>query len=104
MTITRDQVSSFSPTAEVSSAVVTWSANPTAGAKALVALASSGPSDITSVTDNGTTPATFTLDVTLTAGAADDGVCIYRADNITLPSAGSYKVTITYSAAQWTST
>jgi hypothetical protein len=82
----------------VTSAVMTWPTNPVAGSKALVLVTSFNP--ITSVIDNGTTPTTYTLDANDNDnGAADYFVQVFRADNIKLPSSGSYHVTITFGAS-----
>ena len=96
MTITRSHLSGLAATGGGTSLAVTWSTNPAAGAKVLVAvLADSTP---TSVADNGTSPSTFTAD----AGPAGTSnlAFIYRADAITLPASGSYTVTIDVSSTQ----
>lgn len=65
MTITRSHLSGLAATGGGTSLAVTWSTNPAAGAKVLVAvLADSTP---TSVADNGTSPSTFTADAALQA-------------------------------------
>jgi hypothetical protein len=77
----------------------TFSVNPAAGSKMLVAV--QAPSGATlAVSDNGTTPATFVLDsACLNASGAIPSVWVFRADNITLPGAGSYAVTVTQTSA-----
>src|SRR5690242_4858677 len=92
MTITRGQLSGLAATGGASSLNVTWGTNPAAGSKILVAVFT-GSAIPNSVTDNGTSPATFTRDVTDTA--RPNKAFIYRGDNITLPGAGSYTVTVT---------
>jgi hypothetical protein len=77
-----------------SSLAFTWSSNPAAGQKVLLVIQSGAVP--TSVVDNGTTPRTFTLDAVLNS-VGDYVIFVYRADNITLPSAGSYAVTVTVS-------
>jgi hypothetical protein len=75
-------------------ATAMFSTNPAAGNTILVFVQTAGT--ITSVVDNGSTPTTFTADVFTTAGK---GAYIYRANNITLPASGSYKVTVAITAA-----
>ena len=99
-TITRGHASALCATGSVTSATVTWSANPAAGSKVLIGMAVSDFGAISSVIDNGTTPSIFTPDVT-GGSSGEDTVYIYRADNITLPSSGSYTVTITMSPAEY---
>lgn len=83
----RDQTSSL-----MSSGVITWPVNPTPGAKALIWVAQAGVST-PSVSDNGTTPATWVNDQSNTASS--QGVWIFRADNITLPASGQFAVSVT---------
>lgn len=97
MAITRDQLSGLAATGGATSLTVTWGTNPTAGAKVLVFFLVSSTTTIT-VADNGTTPTTFTLDASDTNRS--NKVYLYRADGITLPSAGSYAVTITCGASR----
>jgi hypothetical protein len=75
-------------------AAATFSTNPTAGDTILVFVETGG--SINSVVDNGSTPTPFTRDAFTTAGK---GAYIYRANNISLPASGSYKVTVTTAAA-----
>jgi Tfp pilus assembly protein FimT len=75
-------------------ATATFSTNPAAGNTILAFVQTGGA--ITSVVDNGSTPTTFTRDVFTTAGK---GAFIYRANNITLPASGSYKVTVAITAS-----
>jgi Lysyl oxidase len=75
-------------------ATATFSTNPTAGNTILVFVQTAGT--ITSVVDNGSTPTTFTRDAFTTAGK---GAYLYRANTITLPASGSYKVMVTTTAA-----
>jgi hypothetical protein len=76
------------------SATATFATNPGAGSTILVFVQTAGT--ITSVVDNGRTSTAFTRDAGTTAGR---GAYIYRATNITLPASGSYKVTVTTTAA-----
>jgi hypothetical protein len=91
MTIAGDQTATGQAPATTTTVTLTWGTNPTAGAKAIVVVM--GSATVTSVVDNGTTPKTFTADVSVTASGANRYV--YRADGITLPASGSYHVTIT---------
>lgn len=79
--------------ATVNGGAMTWAVNPVAGQKVLVWLFVPSSETISSVVDNGTTPRTFVLDASETANGLS--VQLWRADNITLPSAGSYAVTVT---------
>ena len=80
--------------------VATWVVNPQAGSSILLFVQSGNPPlQPTSVVDNGTTPATFTLDASNTS-ANGTGCYIYRADAITLPASGSYAVTVTDSGTR----
>jgi len=101
VSITRDQVSAAGIWSTGSSWAATWSVNPEAGSSVLIAVSLHGAATITSVTDNGTTPATFTLDLSETYGSGSTlhGSYIYRADGITLPSSGSYAVTVAMSSS-----
>src|SRR6266568_7619818 len=94
MAITRGQKSSLAAVGSGTSLAVTWSANPSAGNTILVFVQCANVP--TTVADNGTTPSTFTLDKSTAGG---QGAYIYRASNITLPSAGSYSVTVTTSVS-----
>lgn len=89
MAVARDKQSAALST-NGTSGTVTWSVNPAAGSKVLLFVQYNGA--VTSVVDNGTSPSTFVKDVGTSAGK---GAAVYRADNITLPSSGSYSVTIT---------
>jgi hypothetical protein len=92
MAITRGQASGLAVVGSGTSLAVTWGVNPSAGNTILVFVqCANAPS---SVVDNGTTPSTFTLDKSTAGG---QGAYIYRANNITLPGAGSYSVTVTTS-------
>jgi hypothetical protein len=75
--------------ASATTATATFATNPAAGNTILVFVQTNGT--ISSVTDNGSTPKAFTRDAFTTAGK---GAYIYRANNITLPASGSYKVTV----------
>jgi Glycosyl hydrolase family 26 len=100
--IGRGQVSGLGQVAGGSGTVctATWSVNPAAGSSILLFVQSGLPAlQPTSVVDNGTTPATFTLDASNTS-VNGTGCYIYRADNITLPASGSYTVTVTDSATR----
>lgn len=92
--ITRDQKSTLAQVSSATSLATSWAANPQAGSTVLVFVQVA--SQPTSVVDNGTTPSTFTLDKGTLSGK---GAWIYRANNITLPSAGSYSVTATVASA-----
>jgi hypothetical protein len=72
------------------SATATFGTNPAVGSSILVFVQTA--STITSVADNGSTPTTFTRDAFTTAGT---GAYVYRANNVTLPATGPYKVTVT---------
>jgi hypothetical protein len=74
---------------------LTWATNPTAGQKVLVAAFSLTGESISSVADNGVTPTTYTLDYGPETDSAGNQIWFYRADSITLPSSGSYVVTVT---------
>src|SRR5690242_1964616 len=89
MSVTRGQVSSISQVGSGSSATCAWSTNPTAGESILVFVQSVVTPD--SVVDNGSSPTTFTLDVSESTVA---GIWVYRANGISLPSSGSYAVTV----------
>lgn len=76
--------------------VITWTANPALGSKVLVAVF--GSTNVpSSVVDNGSTPSSFTQDAIVTASGHSS--MIYRADNITLPAAGSYAVTVNFASS-----
>jgi len=98
MTIARDQLSNLTASSPVAGTTftITFPTNPAAGSSVIVALGINfnAAGSITSVVDNGTTPSTFTQDVTKT-GTANHISYIYRADNITLPSSGGYVITVT---------
>ena len=97
MAITRGVKSTATGGNQVSSgtsAVATWAVNPAAGDTVLVFIQCSAA--LTNVVDNGTTPRTFTEDKGL---LSSQGAHIYRANNITLPSAGSYTVTCSIGTA-----
>src|SRR6266568_4544285 len=94
MAITRGQKSSLAAVGSGTSLAVTWSVNPAAGNTILVFVQCANVP--VTVADNGTTPATFTLDKSTAGG---QGAYIYRANNVSLPSAGSYTVTVTTSVA-----
>lgn len=89
--IVRGQVSDGTGWQNNSTSVVTnWAVNPTAGQTVLFYIQIDVA--LSSVVDNGTTPRTFTED----AGTfLAHGAHVYRAENITLPSAGQYKITAT---------
>lgn len=93
----RDQTATTLVGSSPTSLALTWATLPTAGAKALVVIGLAGSGTITSVVDNGTTPRTFTAE-----GNNGGNIYLYRADNITLPASGSYKVTITITGASGT--
>ena len=91
---TRGQ-SAVAQVASATTATATFATNPGPGNTILVFVQTNGA--INSVVDNGSTPKTFTRDAFTTAGK---GAYIYRANDITLPASGSYKVTVTASAAR----
>jgi hypothetical protein len=93
--ITADQTATGANPNGVTSQVITWATLPAAGAKALVLIGSTV--SVSSVKDNGAVQSTFTQDVLNTGGGSFLGV--WRADGISLPGAGSYSVTVTFSAA-----
>lgn len=92
MAITRDQPSALFA-AGGTTAAVTWSVNPTAGSKVLLAFTFPNAVTVSSVKDNGTSQTTFTQDLN------NGRLFFFRGDNISLPSSGSYIVTITLSGA-----
>lgn len=96
MAITLDQKATLLVAGGTSFAL-TWAVNPTAGSKVLCACTQVNKLIPTSIVDNGTTPTNLTLDASYQT--ASRNVLIYRGDNITLPSTGSYKVTFTYGSA-----
>jgi hypothetical protein len=63
---------------------------PVAGGKVLVYTQFPGPAAQLTVTDNGVTPATFSL--ATGTNATSQGAWVFYGDNITLPSAGNYTV------------
>jgi hypothetical protein len=97
MAITRGQVSTLGVVGSGTTASTSWGTNPVAGSKVLVAVQINDVSSVLTVTDNGATPRTFTLDATANGNGSITPVYIYRADNITLPGAGSYAVTVSTS-------
>ena len=97
MTITHDQ-SATATAVSAGSVVLTWATPPTAGSKVIVKVVLSGTTAVSAV-DNGSTPTTFTPDVALSAFGAFVWAYTFRGDAITLPSVGSYHVTITFSGS-----
>lgn len=98
--VSRDQLSGLAAGAAAQTSITaTWSVNPVPGSKVLfgVAVGSGSAVTVSSVVDNGTTVTTFTQDAVATSGTGVLKVYIYRGENITLPSAGSYSVTATWS-------
>lgn len=91
MAVALDQVATTLAGATPGTLTLSWATLPTAGSSAFVQVALAGAGTITSVTDNGTSPVTFTRDVIDTPNGV---VSLYRGNNITLPSSGSYHVTI----------
>ena len=90
----RGQISTLAQVGSGTSLATSWGTNPTAGSKVLLFVqCASVP---TSVVDNGVTPTTYTLDKSTLAGK---GVHIYHADNISLPAAGAYQVTVNVQVA-----
>ena len=99
MAITRDQLSTVTiANTTGSSFTITFPTRPAAGASVLVTLGLNCTAAISSVKDNGTSQSTFTLDKTET-GSASHISDIYRADGISLPSSGSYVVTVTLASS-----
>lgn len=96
MAVVRDQIANATMVhGNVSSLAVVFSVNPAAGSTVLVGIADVS-NFVSSVVDNGTTVSTFVQDVQL-IGVGPPNAYIYRANYITLPSAGSYTVTVTFS-------
>lgn len=94
MAITRDQKSSVLGGSSTGAAVsLTWPVNPQAGSSVVFNVNLNQAAAPTGITDNGTTPGTFTLDSSNVASS--HGTWIYRCDGITLPSAGSYAISFT---------
>ena len=105
MTTTRDKLGALSGASNATTAVITWAANPAAGAKVLVAVCyNAGTNKVSSVKDNGTTQSKFTLDANYNNTSIGATISVYRADGISLPSSGSYKVTVTFSSALYATT
>jgi len=75
------------------SAVVKFAKNPKPGSTILAFVQTAEA--ITSVVDNGSTPTTFTRDAFTLAGR---GAYVYRANDVTLPKSGPYKITVTVGA------
>ena len=97
--ITRDTRTTIATSSSSASLTATFTSNPAAGAKVLVAV-QAVPGNTLTVTDNGATVSTFTMDsCCLNATGSIPSVYIYRADNITLPGAGTYAVTVAQSPA-----
>lgn len=84
--------SSIIATSTSGTLTITFTVAPTPGAKALIWVTQNSATP-PSVSDNGTTPATWVLDVS--QAGTTNGIYIFRADNITLPSAGNWVVTVT---------
>lgn len=94
MAIARDQTPAGQSVLNPTTFTITWTTNPAPGAKVLLFIGSD--MSVTSVTDNGTTPRTFTDDAD--NGGASGWVYIWRADSITLPATGQYAVTVVMGA------
>jgi hypothetical protein len=94
--ITRGQKSTLNTTGSALSLATTWGTNPAAGSTILVFLQCEVGAP-TSVVDNGATVTTFTQDA---ATATGEGAYVYRANNIKLPGAGSYAVTVNVGTAR----
>lgn len=94
MTVARDQAATGQALANVSSVTLTWPVLPAAGSKCIVIVGGSVTQAVTGAVDNGVTPSTFTADLSIAPGVRS-GKYILRADGISLPASGSYKVTIT---------
>ena len=89
-------------TAASGTLTIPWTAGPpVAGQKIVVVLWTANT--ITSVTDNGTTPRTFINAGNSFATPGNRKSYVFYADNITLPSAGSYTVTVATSGGLPTS-
>lgn len=97
-TAARDQSAAPATVFNVATITLTWATPPAAGSKVLVSVCSATGPTVVSVTDNGVTPATFSQDAAASAFGAFVDVYIYRADDITLPPAGPYEVTVTFTA------
>ena len=96
--ISRDQLSSLSVGSSIAgtSFTITFPTLPTPGASVMVPIGLNLAGSISSVKDNGVVQSTFTLDSTET-GSANHISVLYRADGISLPSSGSYTITVTLS-------
>lgn len=94
MAVLHDQSATLSTGTGATTIVVTWGTNPTPGTKALVIIGFTNGVAPTSLTDNGTTPATWVKDV-------DNPTVeqLWRADGITLPSSGNFAVTAHFAAS-----
>jgi len=96
VSITVDQRSTQAHNASSTS----FGTNPSSGDKIVLAIwaffSGGGPPTISSVTDNGTSPATWVVDVSITDALNNGVVWIYRADNVSLPSAGSLAITVNW--------
>jgi hypothetical protein len=99
MAITVDQYSTQASNASTTA----FASPPTAGAKALLGIWAfkSGGSTISSVSDNGTTPATWVLDAHFQSANTNADLWIYRANSITLPSSGSFTITVSTNSTNW---
>jgi len=71
-------------------AAAKFATKPAAGTTVLAFIQTAG--QISSVVDNGRTPQAFTLDASTTGGT---GAYIFRANNVTRPASGAYRITVT---------
>jgi hypothetical protein len=98
--ITRDQLSTLFNASTISGSpgvfTITFPTLPTAGATVIAEIAVNGTT-ISTVKDNGTSQSTLTLDVS-EVGTSVHTIYTYRADGISLPSSGSYTLTVTLAA------
>jgi len=98
MAITLGQLSAGN-TAAATSVATTFATNPATGNKLIVYIWSHEAASPTGVTDNASTPNTYTKDAEK-VDATGGGTChIYRADAILLPTSGSLVITATFAAS-----
>jgi len=74
----------------------TYSVNPAAGDKVVVAIWAFATANPSSVKDNGTSVTTFTLDRSKIDSTNGFGLWVYYGDNVSMPASGAYKVTVTF--------
>jgi hypothetical protein len=94
----RSTTAPLATSTSTTSLTATFSSNPVAGSKVLVAVEALNSAVIT-VADNGTTAGVFVQDSSVLNSNTNPSVYIYRADNVTLPASGTYAVTVTLGTA-----